>query len=244
MDNGAILASNAANTNALNVNNVNELNAVENPGESNEDENVRPGEVNLQERETDLVELSRESLNLAGLEQEANPSAGEVLGALETPETLEIETGVAAGIGTEIETNTNQLEEEQTPVNENEAEVNAALTAEAEELAVLENVNTPINVTAQTTEGAVENTAEPVPAPETENLEAETPAPLEEQANQVAQINNILNNNTNQLVVGPVNTETNPTEETSLNQQQILLQNIGSQLAQVIPPASVISVVG
>jgi hypothetical protein len=240
MDNGAILASNAAN--ALNVNNVNGLNAAENPGESNENENLRPGGVNLQDRETDLVELSRESLNLAGLEQNANPTAGEVLGALETPETLEIEPGVAEGIGTE--TNTNQLEENPIPANENEVEVNAALRTEIEEAEVLENVNTTINATAQTTEGAVVNTAEPVPAPETENVTAETPAPLEEQANQLTRINNIVNNNTNGLVVGPANAETNPTEEAARNQQQILLQNVGSQLAQVIPPASVISVIG
>lgn len=240
MDNGAILASNTAN--ALNVNNVNGLNAAENPGESNENENLRPEGVYLQDRESDLVELSRESINLAGLGHNANPTAGEVLGALETPETLEIEPRVVEGIGTE--TNTNPLEQNPIPTDESEAEVNAALRAETEEAEVLENLNTSINVTPQPTEGAGVNTTEPVPIPETENVTEETPDPLEEQANQLTRINNIFNNNTNGLVVGPANAETNPTEEAARNQQQILLQNVGSQLAQVIPPASVISVIG
>lgn len=76
-----------------------------------------------------------------------------------------------------------------------------------------------------------------------ETLPAETAVPLEEQANRLTQINNALNT-TNGLTVTVTNPEINTPDEVARNEQQILLQQVGSQLAQVIPPASIFSVVG
>jgi len=76
-----------------------------------------------------------------------------------------------------------------------------------------------------------------------ETLPAETAIPLEEQANRLARINNALNTAYG-LTVGTINPEAETPGEVARNEQQILLQQVGSQLAQVIPPASIISVVG
>lgn len=76
-----------------------------------------------------------------------------------------------------------------------------------------------------------------------EEILLEPAIPLEEQANQLARITNALNTAYG-LTVGVVNPEAGTPGEVARNEQQILLQQVGSQLAQVIPPASVFSIVG
>jgi len=166
MDNGAILNTDG-----------NEFNTFENLRTSNEN-NIRQQAVNPRIRpgneapgsqiEDDQVELSRESINLAGIEENTDLAA-----AVEPPSII----------------------------------------------------------------------AETEPPPETEPIPAETAVPLEEQATRLARINNALNTAYG-LTVGVVNPEAETPGEVARNEQQILLQQVGSQLAQVIPPASVFSVVG
>jgi hypothetical protein len=81
-------------------------------------------------------------------------------------------------------------------------------------------------------EAGVENLAAENPA--------ETPTPVEIQANQVSQINEILANANGFPANSPV-TDVDRAIEPTQYQQQVLLQNVGTQLAQVAPPSNVIS---
>lgn len=93
-----------------------------------------------------------------------------------------------------------------------------------------------------TAEGTVEprpvNPRTPPPTPE-----QETGITLEEQATDLQRLNSILNS-ANGV---PSETPPNATEqagETRQYNQQVLLQNVTTQLAQTVPPANVVSVLG
>lgn len=265
MDNGAILNTNG-----------NEFNTFENLRTSNENirqqainprirpENEAPGTQN----QNDLVELSRESINLAGIEENADLAAARLTEPRYVEETLlePANTDLLTGVGSQTEINglvganpenaTNVAEiETRVLANENEVEITANTTntintaTEAEILTELEAAAAPptapgnIAAEAAAAAGPAAIIAETEPPPETEPIPAETAVPLEEQANRLAQINNALST-ANGLTAGAINPEAETPGEVARNEQQILLQQVGSQLAQVIPPASVFSVVG
>jgi hypothetical protein len=267
MDNGAILNTNG-----------NELNTFENLRTSNE--NIRQQAANPRTRpanetpgtqnQNDLVELSRESIDLAGLVENADLAAARLAEPRYVEETLlepantDLLTG--GGSGTEINglaganpenpTNVAEIEtrvlavENETAITANatntintatEAEVTTELEAAA---ATPATPTTPENIAAETATaaGPPATITETEPPPETQPVQGETAVALEEQASRLTQINNALNT-TNGLTVTASNPETNTPDEVARNERQILLQQVGSQLAQVIPPASVFSVV-
>ncbi|MCP5103175.1 MAG: hypothetical protein GY950_07350 [bacterium] len=255
MDNSAILTANG--------NGFNNIEALRNSNENARQEPVntgdRDGSTGATGAETDVLELSRESVDFAleagntilpaEIEVEPEPRNVEttLLETAESNQTTIIGPATATNLEDNLtnETTANVAVTAPAAAAENEPEVAVeALETEAAEAAL----NAPVNTAAQTVENVanVERpvTTETVPAGEPETVPEEPPVrTLEEQANELSQINNILNT-TNGLTVGPAEIEPNSAEDTSRNQQQILLQNVGSQLAQVIPPASVISVLG
>jgi hypothetical protein len=96
----------------------------------------------------------------------------------------------------------------------------------------------------RTTEGTVE--IEPQFRQDEETLPQE-PTPLEVQSQEIERINEIFNNrNANSTANGNNNQEIKNeiSPDAPRNEQPIQLQNVGSQLAQVIPPASIVSVIG
>jgi hypothetical protein len=267
MDNGAILNTNG-----------NEFNTLDNlrfPDENTRQEAVnprtRPAEDNTGTQiETDLVELSEESVDLARFE-EPRFIEETILEPANTDLLTEVGTGTgAAGLaGTDLEeiettvlANENELEITANTINANpinttevtteaelitepEAEETAAVTEALEAEAAAAAPTAPGNIAAEeaAAAGPAAIIAETEPPPETEPIPEETAVPIEEQANRLAQVNNALNT-ANGLTVGATNPEAETPGEAARNEQQILLQNVGSQLAQVIPPASVFSVVG
>jgi hypothetical protein len=100
-------------------------------------------------------------------------------------------------------------------------------------------------------ETVVETETEAGPPPETEagaveeieTSPAETPGTLEFETEQLAQVNAILNNATG-LAPAAAAAEIDIAPESPRNEQQTLLQNVGSQMAQAIPPSSIISLLG
>jgi len=102
---------------------------------------------------------------------------------------------------------------------------------------------------AQTTEGSVVNEPErtleaPVPAAEEvpEELLPE-PSQLEEQIFEIERINELLNSAAGQSGAGPA-VEVQRAAEPEQYQEQVLLQTLGTQIAQAVPPPSIISVLG
>jgi hypothetical protein len=235
----------------------------------------------VEDRETDVVQLSQESLLLARENAAENPTVetdeelaltaaenqevGVVTSTAEAPETAaedtqaneinpivdtgEFETNLAvetettaAGVNPTAAAETAAGAEEtqlaQQPVTATEEQIITELEAER---AAAETPPTPTvpPVSPQTAEGTV--VREPEFSPE---AAAETPEVQQETlADETARNNEALNRE-NQVPGGtnPENSELSP--ETSRNEQQILLQNVGSQLAQVVPNASIISVLG
>jgi hypothetical protein len=101
----------------------------------------------------------------------------------------------------------------------------------------------------QTTEGSVVNEPEstlesPVPAAQEvpEELLPE-PSQLEEQIFEIERINELLNNASGQAGTGPA-VEVQQAAEPEQYQEQVLLQTLGTQIAQAVPPPSIISVLG
>ncbi|MCP4215539.1 MAG: hypothetical protein GY765_12875 [bacterium] len=84
---------------------------------------------------------------------------------------------------------------------------------------------------------------EPVTEEDEENPNA--PNPLEAVTNPQAEANAVLNN-ANGLApeAAPTNSEVNTAPETPENEEQVLLQNVGAQLAQTVPAPNIISVLG
>lgn len=271
MDNGAILNTNS-----------NELNTFDNLRAS--DENLRQEAANPRVRpaestpgtqsQNDLVELSRESINLARLEENADLTSNRLAEPRFVEETLlepantdlltELGTGTETTglVGANLENTTNVDGIEATALaNENVAEITAnttntnnesteaeVMTEREETAAVGEALETeaaaaaptaPDNIVVEAGAGPTTIIGETEPRPEPE----ETAIPLEEQANRLTQNTNILTA-TNGLTGGATTPESETPDEAARNEQQILLQNVGSQLAQVLPPASVFSVVG
>lgn len=266
MDNGAILNTNGNEFNAFDNLRVPE----ENPGQEAVNPRIRPAEDNTGTQiENDLLELSEESIDLARLE-EPRFIEETILEPANTDLLNEVGRGAETTglLGANLE-NTGNVEEVETTVlaTENEAVITAAttnttdittetevITEPEETAAVTEALETeaaaaaptaPENIAAEEAAAAAGPTAiitETEP-PETEPIPEETAVPIEEQANRLAQTNNALNT-ANGLTAGAANPEAETPGEAARNEQQILLQNVGSQLAQVIPPASVFSVVG
>jgi hypothetical protein len=88
-----------------------------------------------------------------------------------------------------------------------------------------------------------ENTAETETEPGAgeEELNLETPAPPEETG--VPGTNAVLNRANGTTPAAPADvTEVSP--QTPRSEEQVLLQNVGTQLAQTVPPANIISVLG
>ena len=98
--------------------------------------------------------------------------------------------------------------------------------------------------TSRTIEGAV--VREPGIPAEEENIEPNAQM-LENQANELTRINQIILASTGTDAANgnaPTAESSEILPDKTQNEQQTLLQNVGSQLAQIIPPASVISVLG
>jgi len=78
------------------------------------------------------------------------------------------------------------------------------------------------------------------------NLELEpqnNSADIQVQADRLRALDSSLSNTNGQPSESPV-TDVDRAQETSQFQEQLLLQNVGSQLAQTVPPASVVSILG
>ncbi len=269
MDNGAILNTNGNEFNAFDNLRI----ADENTRQDVADPRTRPAdETPGTQSQNDLVELSRESVDLARLE-EPRFVEDTLLEPANTDLLTEIGTGTGATepTGTSLENTTNIENIEAVALaDENEVEITvntanttntttvstetelvtepeetAAVTEALESEAAAAAPTAPENIAAETAAaaGPAAIIAETEPTPEPEPVPEETAVSFEEQANRVAQSNNALNA-ANGLTVGAVNPEAETPGEAARNEQQILLQNVGSQLAQVIPPASVFSVVG
>lgn len=116
--------------------------------------------------------------------------------------------------------------------SESEQATAAARAAEAEA--------PPSPAVESTTLGSVEAGQPAAPPAPAEN---ETAVALEEQTNDVQRINSFLNS----INGTPRETPASPAEpavQAEQYQQQVLLQNVGTQLAQTVPPANVVSVLG
>lgn len=217
---------------------------------------------------TDLVELSPESMNLSRLNAEESLLPVENLTettetAVETAESEEpLEETIVNQAGEEAvtvvagETTTAVniiAENAATPVNTTTgAEENVIPAAETGET-VLETEPpapeaTPLTVAPpQTAEGTVMREPQPTEEPVTEA--PETPPPIEAQAEELTRLNETLNISSGataptgeNAVNAANNSEIAP--ESQRNEQQVLLQNVGSQLAQAAPLPSIISVLG
>jgi hypothetical protein len=282
MDNAAILAANGKEYNGLdtfranNENNIRQeaVNTRIRPAQSDDGRGGNNTGVN----ETDLVELSRESIDLAAYAENANQTA-----QVETPEARPVEetlmepanANVAAAVGTGPETtlstalSTAAAEEEAQNTIINANTTTTGVSAETVPATTLEISTTAEQVeTVTTATPAPENiAAEAVPVSEVttapqaiSELAGSTALPeqpsgaetvpeqpvvptIEEQANELTRINNSLAV-VNNLAAAPSGPEPATPAESTRNEQQILLQQLSSQLAQVIPPASVFSVVG
>jgi hypothetical protein len=107
--------------------------------------------------------------------------------------------------------------------------------------------NSTITSSPRTAAGSVREETPPaqVGAVETEtNTPPENENNLESQAHRVTEINNIRDraNGTQEAPAQPF--DVSGPQQATPNQEQILLQNVGTQLAQTVPPASIISVLG
>jgi hypothetical protein len=217
MDNAGVVASN-----------LNELTVLENL-RSQQDPNALNSRQNTaasHEQETDLVELSRESLQLSQVEE--NPP-GQDINPIQ-----EVETG-----------NTQPLPPQPQPIiGENENLIERLDNIIGAFATTIETETTEVTGTTspRTTIGTVENETEPEAGVENlaEENPTETPIPVEIQANQVSQINGILANANGFPANSPV-TDVDRALEPTQYWQQLLLQNVGTQLAQVAPPSNVIS---
>ena len=275
MENGALLA--------MNLNETVGIGPFNSPPPSfpqEESENLPIGNTDT---ENDVVELSRESLQISRENAAVNPPVELEENLLETAVATEEEFPVEApdrflnaGMEDTLETETNPVGipggDETNLVVETET-IAAGVTAPTENtpLTVGNEETEPTPLPTQPLEGEIatelelERAAAETPPPETPvapltaegtvvrepearpetAIPEETTTPLETQADELARSNEALSR-TNQFVVGPTpaNESSDVSPETPRNEQQVLLQNVGSQLAQVIPPASVISVLG
>jgi len=82
--------------------------------------------------------------------------------------------------------------------------------------------------------------------PEPEGNEATRIPTIQEQANQLQDLNNSLNraNNPNSQPSDSPVTDVQRAQQPSQFQDKLLLQNVSSQLAQTVPPASIVSILG
>jgi hypothetical protein len=174
------------------------------------------------------------------LANETNPIV-ETGGEFETNLAVETETA-AAGVNTPAAVESTAGVEEnqlaQQPITATEEQIVTELEAERAAAEIPPTPTVP-PVSPQTAEGAVVREPEfsPETAVETPEVQEEIPADETARANEALNRENQVPGGTN-----PENSELSP--ETSRNEQQILLQNVGSQLAQVVPNASIISVLG
>lgn len=289
MDNAAILATNGKEYNGIDnfrTNNENIRQEAVNPRIRPAQSDTGQGTGTTGVNATDLVELSRESINLAAYAENANQVAARV----EVPEPRPVEETLmepananlvtAIGMGPENTlspasfapaaereaqntanyTNTN-INTTTTGVSTETAsaagqDVTTATAVPVETNAVTEPAPAPENIAAetasitamtttpQTTSELAASTAVPEPPTGTgTTTEPPVTPPLEEQANQLTRLNSSLAA-ANSMAVGASGPEPATPAESTRNEQQILLQQLSSQLAQVIPPASVFSVVG
>ncbi len=79
---------------------------------------------------------------------------------------------------------------------------------------------------------------------ERNDLNRENPVSLEVQAQEAAARSNAVINNTNGITQAAPTPAADIAPEDPRNQENIVLQNVGSQLAQTVPPSSIISVLG
>lgn len=275
MDNAVILGTNGNDFNAIETLRRDAINANENAnGTGNDNGNVN--NTTLQNRETDSVELSEESVILSGLNA-GNQMVEEADLLTRAVEDTSLETEAANRIPPTGETNPENFIVNTNPgyaetlVTGNEAgsetEINnptvaTGITAAEETVtgpvemvqtaAAEEEVNLTIErpenipVVTRTEEFTAGLTVEPretEPLQGAENMPEEPAVPLEVQANRLSQLNAALSN-FNTFTEGAAVSNTEGVPEAQRNEQQTLLQNVGSQLAQIIPPSSILSVVG
>lgn len=161
----------------------------------------------------------------------------DTLAAAEELETEE-PTEIASAFTTTSETDGLTARPEET-----ESAVTAEAQTESEIAAALET--RAATTAAQTAEGTVP----PEPVATVENAEpeeavVETTAPIEEQAEELTRLNEVLNNINGLAGTAPVTGTEQESAENVRSQQQLLLQNVGTQLAQAVPPPSIISILG
>jgi hypothetical protein len=280
----------AANLNAVNgVNGFNETDTIRPQNENLDEISLESRDENLT-IDTDSVELSVESLNLARFNDNVfldqlklNDSnsrtltdtefanlAGNTEGTIinfNTVSDLANATGVEINPNGNIQnfevisqtgTNTNQLN---TNANGNEIFRTTPTQAEGERSNAFEAVaeaenaagglsgnnpsETPVDASFETSSDRVAGSSdrETGSGARERNLNEENPDLLEVQANQLARSNAVLNT-LNGFTPEAPNPEAATAPENPRNQQNIILQNVGSQMAQAIPPPNIISLIG
>jgi hypothetical protein len=268
MDNAVILGTNGDDLNAIETLRRDAINANENENGNENNTALQTGEtdsVELSEESVILSGLNTDNLTLGQLSDPLTRAVEDT--SLETETANRIPEAAEANPENTIINVNPELTETLAAANEPETgtEINVPagttgitaaeeiVTGAVETLEAAEeeaNITTerPENVpftsrTEETAAGLVEETRETEPLEEAENLPEETAVPLEVQANRLSQLNAALNN-ANTFTEGAAVTNTEGAPEAQQNEQQTLLQNVGSQLAQVIPPSSILSVVG
>jgi archaellum component FlaD/FlaE len=150
-----------------------------------------------------------------------------------TAASVQPESGEVGGtIGTIMRNDTGQAAVETTarPADE----IVEAEQAEAEQQAAAAAAQAPVN-------NEIER--EPVEVEEPETTE-EMINPVEEQTDRFSQPGNTVVNNVSGLAQPVSAPEENQAPQALRNEEQIQLQNVGTQLAQIVPPSSIISVLG
>jgi hypothetical protein len=268
MDNAVISGSNVNDFNAVETLRRDAINANENEKANENNPAIQYGDtdsVELSEESVILSGLNADNLTSGGLTEPLTRAVEDT--SLETgtanripntveenPENTIINTNteltgaLATGNepGTETETNVPIGTTGITAAEENVTR--AVETVEAAEEEANMTTERPDDVlyaarTEETAAGLAAEAAQREPLAETENMTEENAVPMEVQANRLSQLNAALNN-AYTFTEGAAVSNTEGASEAQRNEQQTLLQNVGSQLAQVVPPSSILSVVG
>lgn len=268
MDNAVILGANGNDLNAIETLRRNAIYANENENGNENNIGLQSDDtdsVELSEESVVLSGLNADNLTLGQLTDPLTRAVEDT--SLETETANRIPTAAETDPENTVINTNPELTETLATANEPElgVEVNAAAgttgittveeivtgaveTVEAAEEEANITTERPENIpftsrTDETATGFVEETRETEPLEEAENMPEETAVPLEVQANRLSQLDAALNN-ANTFTEGAAVTNTEGAPEAQRNEQQALLQNVGSQLAQVIPPSSILSVIG
>ncbi|MCP4146458.1 MAG: hypothetical protein GY757_01795 [bacterium] len=164
-----------------------------------------------------------------------------ITGAITTsePATILTQETTTVATATSINLNPEDVNTDQEPTGESIREsLQSAAEADASQ-----SVASPFsNLGQAATANAPANIPEAVEIEEAESIAEENPNLLDIQGNQLSQTNAVLN--TPNRLAPPTAAEANAPPDAPRNEEPILLQNVGTQIAQSIPPSSIISLLG